>query len=81
MLSSLQQKKALLKWRNQKITNENLNNISQKEIHCLFQPFVKFTILRKNIDLENYRIMFTQKTKKQWNIATINDIFNADLVW
>ena len=81
MSSRLQQKKALLKWRNQEITNANLNNISKKEIHCTFQPFVNFTILRKNINLDNYRILFTQKTKKQWNIATINDIFKADLIW
>ena len=81
MLNILKQKKALLKWRNQEITNENLNNISQKEIECLFQPFVNFTILRKNINLDNYRIIFTNKTKKHWNIATINDIFKADLVW
>lgn len=81
MLNILKQKKALLKWRNQEITNENLNNISKKEIECNFQPFVNFTILRKNINLDNYRIIFTNKTKKQWNIATINDIFKADLVW
>lgn len=81
MLNILKQKKALLKWRNQEITNENLNNISKKEIECNFQPFVNFTILRKNINLDNYRIIFTNKTKKNWNIATINDIFKADLVW
>jgi len=75
------QKKALLIWRHEEITDESLQKIKNHEIKCLYNPFVKLTILKKDIDLNYYREKFTKKTKKQWKNATINDIFKANLVW
>jgi len=75
------QKKALLMWRCEKITDESLQKIKKYEFECLYNPFVKLTILKKNIDLDYYREKFTKKTKKEWKNATINEIFKANLVW
>ena len=75
------QKKALLLWRRQEISVETMQKIENHEIACLFNPFVKLTILQKGIKLDYYREKFTKKTKKQWKNATINDIFKANLVW
>jgi hypothetical protein len=74
-------KKALLLWRDEAITVFSLEKIKNNEIKCTFDPFVKLTILKKNIDLDYFREQFTKKTKKRWAAATINDIFKANLVW
>jgi hypothetical protein len=80
-MTVLLQKKALLIWRCEKITNESLQKIKNNEIKCVYNPFVQLTILKKDIDLDYYREKFTKKTKKQWKNATIDDIFKAELVW
>ena len=72
---------ALLIWRNLKISDENINSINKSETICNFRPFPRFTIIRLRSHIEKYRDEYTRKTKKDWRVATINDIFKADMVW
>ena len=74
-------KKAILKWRNIDITNENANKIKKDEYNCLYQNFIFFSILYKNRNLEEYRKEYVRKTGKPWKSATIQDIYRAELVW
>ena len=73
--------RAILIWRDLEFTNENIKNINKSDITCVFRAFPKFSIIRLRSQIENYRNEYTRKTKKDWRIATINDIFKADLVW
>ena len=73
--------KALLKWRGLNMTEENINNIKQNEITCSFNGFVDFTILRKNLDLDNFRNQYQKKTGESWKKATIQKIYKASNVW
>ena len=72
---------ALLIWRALAISNENIKNISKSETVCNFKSFPRFTIIRLRTQIEKYRNEYTRKTKKDWRIATINDIFKAEMVW
>jgi hypothetical protein len=74
-------KKAILLWREKEFTNENLNQITEKDYNCIFKHFVLFSILKKNRELKPYRIKYQEITGKSWEIATIQDIYNAELVW
>ena len=60
--------KALLKWRGLNITEENIKNIKQNEITCSYNAFVDFTILRKKLDLDNFRNQYQTKTGESWKI-------------
>ena len=73
--------KALLKWRGLIITEENIKNIKQNEITCSYSGFVDFTILRKKIDLDNFRNQYQKKTGESWKKATIQKIYKASIVW
>lgn len=73
--------KALLIWRDLEISNETINNIKNSETICNFKAFPRFTIIRLHKQIERYRNEYTRKTKKDWRVATINDIFKAELVW
>lgn len=75
------EKEALLMWRNKPVNEQNMSSLVKEDIFCNFEPFVQLTILKKNIDLEQYRKKYTEKTKKKWETATINDIYRANLVW
>jgi len=74
-------KKAILLWREKEFTNENLNQITEKDYNCIFKNFVLLSILKKNRKLKQYRIKYQENTGKSWKNATIQDIFNAELVW
>ena len=73
--------RAILIWRGLEFTNENIKDINKSDITCVFRAFPKFSIIRLRSQIEDYRNEYTRKTKKDWRIATINDIFKADLVW
>ena len=73
--------KAILIWRNLEYTNKNINSIHNKDTQCVFRAFSKFDILRNQTNIQQYREKYTKKTKKDWHLATISDIFKADLVW
>jgi hypothetical protein len=74
-------KKAILLWRNIEITNNNANKIITKDYTCFLKNFIFFSILYKNRNLEKYRNKYVKKTGKPWQNATIQDIYNANLVW
>ena len=76
-------KKALLIWKNKEINESNLKNITHKEYKSPlgFINFVTMSILYKNRNLEKYRTQYVKKTGKRWENATIQDIYNAELVW
>lgn len=73
--------KALLKWRGLNMTEENIKKIKQNEITCSFNGFVDFTILRKNLDLDNFRNQYQKKTGESWKKATIQKIYKTSIVW
>ena len=73
--------KALLIWRDLEISNETINNINNSETICNFKAFPRFTIIRLRSHIKKYRDEYTRKTKKDWRVATINDIFKSDMVW
>ena len=56
--------KALLKWRGLNINEENIKNIKQNEITCSYNGFVDFTILRKKLDLDNFRNQYQKKNRR-----------------
>lgn len=72
---------ALLKWRKVSITNENIQKLKNCEYSCMYNPFVELSILKKNIDLNKYRQKYTDNTGKPWEQATIQQIFEAGIVW
>ena len=72
---------ALIKWRDLTITPQTLSYINKNEFCCSWECFVDFTILKKNINLHKYRIEYENKTKKNWRLATIQEIFMADIEW
>jgi hypothetical protein len=74
-------KKAILMWRKIEINNKNAKKIATKDYSCVFQNFIFFSILYKNRNLEKYHNKYVKKTGKRWQNATIQDIYNADLVW
>ena len=77
----LASKKAVLIWRGLDYSPENINKIKKKDYNCFFQKFIYFSILHKNRNLEDYRNRYTRKTGKSWKTATIQEIYNAELVW
>ena len=79
--STLNQVKALLKWRGLEITKDNIDKINQSEYICSYAAFVDFTILRKRIDLNKFRKAYEKKTGKSWKDATIQNIYKANIVW
>lgn len=72
---------ALLVWRKLPITQENILKINKKDYFCSYNAFAEFTILRKKINLEKYRQEYERITGESWEMATIQKIFKADLVW
>ena len=73
--------KALLIWRDLEISNETINNINNSETICNFKAFPEFTIIRLHKQIKKYRTEYTRKTKKDWRLATINEIYKAELIW
>lgn len=76
-------KKALLIWKGFDINESNLKNITFNDYRSPsgFTNFVNMSILYKNRNLEEYRKQYEKKTGKSWKNATIQDIYNAELVW
>ena len=72
---------ALIIWRDIIITPQNISNIKNNEFYCSWESFVDFTILKKNINLNKYRIQYQNKTGKNWRIASIQEIFKAEMEW
>jgi len=70
--------KALLIWRD---ISDGTTNINNSETMCNFKAFPRFTIIRLRLKIEKYRTEYTRKTKKDWRLATMNDIYKAELVW
>lgn len=73
--------KAVLKWRCKEITQDNIEKLTQNDYYCSYGGFVDFTILRKRIDLNKFRKAYEKKTGKAWDIATIQNIYKANIVW
>ena len=76
-------KKAILKWKNIEITDDNLKKTKFNEYKnpMGFATFIFLSILYKNRNLDEYRKKYVLKTGKSWETATIQDIYNAELVW
>ena len=72
---------ALLIWRGIPLTKENIENIDKNEYYCIYPAFASFTILRKKEYITKYREIYKKKTGKNWETATLQEIFKADMVW
>ena len=81
MSSSKTNLNALLLWRGLPNKKEIIEKIDKKEYYCIYTAFAAFTIMRKNIDIEKYRIMYQEKTGKDWKVATLQEIFKSNMVW
>ena len=73
--------KAMLIWKNLEMTEENINSLNKKDTLCIFRAFPSFTIIRNKKNIHKYREKYNNKTNKDWQLATLNDILKAELVW
>ena len=75
-------KKAILKWRNIDITNENANKIKKDEYNCLYQNFIFFSILYKNRNLEIVPLRFSFELKESRFIEkSLSKIIDIESFW